>query len=93
MYSVLRTKFDGISKFTVVFIQQSGLVTTCSRRSAQYGLLSLFQSQLNAAAGCWPKNRKGRNFTRFGRPSEKAPKISPQQVYYIVTNYQNACNI
>lgn len=82
IYTVSRTKFYGISKFYVIFMQPQVLMMTSIRTTSfKYGI-PLLKSQFNGAV--WPKLKRFRNFTRYGRPSEKAPKISPLQATSIL---------
>ncbi|KAK4016198.1 pyruvate dehydrogenase [acetyl-transferring]-phosphatase 1, mitochondrial isoform X1 [Daphnia magna] len=82
IYTVSRTKFYGISKFYVIFMQPPVLMMTSIRTTSfKYGI-PLLKSQFNGAV--WPKLKRFRNFTRYGRPSEKAPKISPLQATSIL---------
>lgn len=81
MYTAFRTKPDELWKCAAVFIQQSALITfQLPAILSQYGLPFSRTSKVFMLAD----KREFRNYSRYGRPSEKASKLSPQQVLICV---------
>lgn len=76
MFTVLRSNLNGISKFDIIFSQQSSFFTKCIKEITFHGKSSVEDSWKSL----FSKPRRSRSFTRYGRPSEKAPKLTPQQV-------------